>query len=502
MKKHIYYIGISLSLLTACDLDKDPISEFSEKNMEQQSKSSKIETKAQMKTQYEAIYSFMKQSGQEFWTLDLLQNTETRADNAYAGATTNSIVSIEEHSQDQSNSNIKRDWNKYLQGINLANAVIVNVDRVTDPTLTPTERKKWKAEARILKAWMLFDMVRFWGDIPIPSLEIPEISSGNIAQTYELLFPERKPVLEVYAEIKSNLEAALADAPEVQANDKFVLNKAVANALLAKVYAEKPIRNYSKTIEYCNAVESYGFTLLNDYADLFQLNEPGADGFSTDVKIRNSAESIFEITYSTGGQNWLTSLFGKNYINPKSRYDWAKWVTPSRDLITAFDAENDQIRKNQAIIWGQPSWSIYYPSDNYPFMYKIRSGANSVIKLRLADILLLKAEAYAALGDLQNATALVNRVRARVKLPPIAPNSQEEVKKAVLNERRLELAFEGHRWFDLVRNDMAIETINSLNTRDSGRLKMKYPLTEDTLLFPVPQSEIENNPKLTQNPGY
>lgn len=501
MKKHIYYIGISLSLLTACSLDKDPISEFNEKNMKQQSKA-KIETKAQMKAQYEAIYSFMKGAGQEFWTLDLLQNTETRADNAYAGATTNSIVAIEKHGQDQSNSNIKRDWNNYLKGVNLANVVIVNVDRVPDPTLTADERKQWKAEARILKAWMLFDMVRFWGDIPLPALEVPEVSSENIAQTYELLFPERKPVLEVYTEIKDNLEAALPDAPQVQASNKFILSKAVAHALLAKVYAEKPIRNYNKTIEHCNAVEAFGFTLLNDYADLFQLNEPGNNGFSTDVKVRNSAESIFEITYSTGGQNWLTILFGKNHINPNSRYDWAKWVTPSRDLIAAFDAENDQIRKNQAIVWGQPSWSTYYPSDNYPFMYKIRSGANSVIKLRLADIILLKAEALAHNGDVAGATALVNQIRARVALPPVAPNSQEEVKKAVLNERRLELAFEGHRWFDLVRNDMAIETINTLNSRDSGRLEMKYPLTEASLLFPVPQSEIENNPKLTQNPGY
>ena len=95
---------------------------------------------------------------------------------------------------------------------------------------------------------------------------------------------------------------------------------------------------------------------------------------------------------------------------------------------------------------------------------QIRSGANSVIKLRLADILLLKAEAHAALGQVQEAATLVNQVRTRVKLAPIATTlSQEAMKEAVLKERRLELAFEGHRWFDLVRNDAAISTMNTLN---------------------------------------
>ena len=136
-------------------------------------------------------------------------------------------------------------------------------------------------------------------------------------------------------------------------------------------------------------------------------------------------------------------------------------------------------------------------------MYKIRSGGSSIINLRLADILLLKAEAYAALGQTAQAAALVNQVRARVGLAAISSSlSQEQMKAAVLKERRLELAFEGFRWFDLVRNDKAIETMNSLNARDTGRLKQTYSLNENTVLYPIPQTELENNKKLTQNPGY
>ena len=499
MKRYIY-LAFSLATLTACSLDKDPISEFNEKNTTTEGKSSSaIENKAQMKTRYEALYAFVRGSAQEFWTLDFLQHAETRADNSYAGVKTSvNIASIEQNSQDAANAYIKRDWQKYLEAINLANVVIANVDKVPDASLTTTERKQWKAEAKIFKAWMLFDMTRLWGAIPIPAMEIPEISSENVEQTYKLLFPERTSVAEVYNIIRTNLEEALVDAPAVKANDKFFFSRAVANALLAHVYAEKPIRDYNKTIQYCAAVEADGFSLLPNYADLFQINDA-----KTDVKVRNSAESIFEITYSQGGQTWLPGLFGLNYTNPNSTYNWAKWVTPSRDLIAAFDAEGDTVRKDQAIVWGQPSWENYYPSKHYPFMYKIRSGGSSIIKLRLADILLLKAEAYAALGQTAEAAALVNQVRARVGLATISTSlSQEQMKAAVLKERRLELAFEGFRWFDLVRNDKAIETMNSLNARDTGRLKQTYPLNENTVLYPIPQTELENNKKLTQNPGY
>ena len=137
-------------------------------------------------------------------------------------------------------------------------------------------------------------------------------------------------------------------------------------------------------------------------------------------------------------------------------------------------------------------------------MYKTRSKYNSIIKIRLADILLLKAEAYVETGNLQAAAALVNTVRNRAKLadlPATTVSSKEKMADAVLNERRLELAYEGQRWFDLVRTGKVFSILNSLNTRDSGRLPMT-PVTEETVLLPVPQTQIDKNPNLTQNKGY
>ena len=150
------------------------------------------------------------------------------------------------------------------------------------------------------------------------------------------------------------------------------------------------------------------------------------------------------------------------------------------------------------------TWSNHYPSDAYWFMHKFPSKFNSIIKLRLADILLLKAEAYVATGNLTAAADIVRTIRARVSLPPLSASrtsTQEALAEAVLNERRLELAFEGQRWFDLVRTGKVYDVLNSLNSRDPGRLPMEA-VTENTVLLPVPQSQVELNPNLEQNPGY
>ncbi|MEI7503310.1 MAG: RagB/SusD family nutrient uptake outer membrane protein, partial [Paludibacter sp.] len=187
-----------------------------------------------------------------------------------------------------------------------------------------------------------------------------------------------------------------------------------------------------------------------------------------------------------------------------STYDWAKWYTPSRDLIAAFDKAGDTQRKNQTMVFASVIWSNHYPSKNYPFMYKYRSKYHSVIKLRLADILLLKAEALVEQDKLPEAAAVVDIIRTRALLPNLVAGtvaSKALMQDAVLNERRLELAFEGQRWFDLVRTGKVFTVMNTLNSRDIGRLPMS-PVTEETTILPIPQPQIDKNASMTQNPGY
>ena len=129
---------------------------------------------------------------------------------------------------------------------------------------------------------------------------------------------------------------------------------------------------------------------------------------------------------------------------------------------------------------------------------------SSIYIMRLAEIYLLHAEALACTGDLAGAAGYVNRVRSRAKLadlPASAQASQEAMIDAILKERRLELAFEGFRFFDLARHDRIIEVHNSVNAKDSY-WQIRKPLTETRIFLPIPTSALEQNSALTQNPGY
>ncbi|MDP4240601.1 MAG: RagB/SusD family nutrient uptake outer membrane protein [Bacteroidota bacterium] len=493
--KLAYFIAITL-LISSCDLKRDPVSDFSELTIggkDSTGSTVKFKTRAEMKTQYDYMYNQLTgNNGVEGWTADLLVYNETHADNAYRGATDVELTQLEQQKQDGINKNINRDWNYYFSIIAAANSVICNVDSVPDQTLTQAERKQWKAEGLILRSMMYFDLVRLWGDVPLIAVEPPAITAANITTVYPLYYPPRDSVQKVYRQIIKDLNFALepGGAPNIDPTNKFKFSKTVANALLAKIYAEKPVRDYAKTIQYCTEVEK-DVSLVSNFGDLFDMNSS-----NTDVKNRNTSESIFEINFSGGGL-WFTWLVGVDLSDPNSKYDWAKWLTPSRDLMAAFDNAKDVVRKKETIITADVTWSNEYPSKGYPFMWKYRSKFHSVIKLRLADLLLLKAEAYVAQGDIASATALVNRIRTRAKLTSLSAVTADDV----LNERRLELAFEGQRWFDLVRTGKVIDVLNGLNKRDSGRLPMNV-VTEDKTLLPIPQPQIDKNPSMVQNPGY
>jgi starch-binding outer membrane protein, SusD/RagB family len=504
--KNIFKYSIIIAsafYFASCTLDESPISSYSELTIggsDSTGTSVKYSTRAEMLTQYEAIYNLLKKNaGLENWSLDFLVITDTHADNSYRGAADAELTQLEQQKQNGINKNIERDWNGYYSLVTAANRVICNVDSVPDPALTSAERKQWKSEALILRSWMFFDMVRLWGGIPLILTEPPAINAQNIQEVYPLYYPGRNTVGEVYDQIIKDLNFALeaGGAPAINPANKFIFSKTVAHALLAKIYAEQPVRDYSKVIDYCQKVEQ-DVSLVTNYVDLFSVNDS-----KTDAKYRNTSESIFEIPFSDGA-NWNTWMFGIDATDPSSKYDWAKWLTPSRDLIAAFDKEGDAVRKKATIIFASVDWSNHYPANNYPFMHKYPSKFNSIIKLRLSDILLLKAEAYVGQSDIASAASIVNRIRARVNLPALnssATSSVSSMADAVLNERRLELAFEGQRWFDLVRTGKVFEVMNTLNSRDEGRLPMDI-VTQDNILLPLPQSQIDINPNLVQNPGY
>ena len=495
-------LGLFIFLFTACNLDYDPVSQLSEKTLGTKDTTG-TEIKYKDRDAIQAVYKSMYQrmtGQQEHWYLDYLLFAECRSDNAYAGTTGAEVVPVETNNLDASNSVIARDWNRYLGDIALANSIISNIDLVPDPSLTTAERNRWKAEAKIFRALMMYDMVRWFGNFPVITQEAGRITADNIKEVYPLYFPKANTPKEAYAQIISDLRSSLDFAPANNNADKTVLSKTVARALLTKVYADKLVQNPDSVIYFADQVLADGISLVNNYSDLFGMNAS-----TTDAKARNTSESILELQYFTGSGNWVTWMFGRDLLDFEFYFTWAKWVTPSRDLIKAFDDAGDVKRKNESIVFYQTSWSNYYDSKSYPFMYKIRSNVNSIIKLRGADILLLKAEALARKNQLSQAAQVVNIVRKRVNLPDLSAastSSKESLLEAILLERRLELAFEGQRWFDLIRFDKLESVMNTVNQRDVGRLPQARAFTEDSKLLPIPQPVLDENTNLVQNPGY
>ena len=506
MKLRYIFYGLTSGLLfglSSCSLNYDPIDTYSDVTEGVTDTGTKVvfKDKAAVESHLTTIYNQMRDR-QEHWYVDLLLISDSHADNAYAGTTGAEVLPFENNSIEGSNSVLERDWNRYLEDVARANKLICNIDLVTDNSLTTAERAQYKAEAMIFRAMVMFDMVRLWGDFPVITTVADDITSENIEDVYEQYFPAQNTELEAYQQIEKDLLAAIQHAPDNTAGNKTLFTKSVARTLLAKIYAEKPLRDYSKVIRYCDEVKADGFELVKDFSDLFGMNAAG-----TDAKARNTKESILEAQFTPGSGNWCTWMFGRDLVNWNNNFTWAKWVTPSRDLINAFKKEGDQIRFQESVVYYDCNWSNYYPSDNYPFMYKCRSANSSIIKYRYADVLLLKAEALIMQDtpDLEAAAKIIDEVRERAGLGELSSSVRKDrdaMITALLNERRLELAFDGQRWFDLVRLDKVEEVMNAVYAKDSGRKSQVYAFDKNSYRLPIPQSVIDANDKIEQNPGY
>ncbi|WDF68153.1 RagB/SusD family nutrient uptake outer membrane protein [Sphingobacterium oryzagri] len=506
MKRYFIYSIVwitGIATLASCSLVRDPLEAYSDvtEGVNEAGEYVAFKDKAAVLSHRQSMYDQIRDR-QEHWYLDLLLVGDAHADNAYAGTTGAEVLPFENNSIEGSNSVLGRDWGRYMEDVARANKLIVYVDSVDDNSLTTAERTLYKAEAKIFRALVYFDMVRLWGDVPLITTVARDITSENIGEVYESYFPMQSTEKEVYEQIQQDLLEALPHAPANNAQDKTRFSKSVARALLAKIYAEKPLRDYNKVIQYADELAADGFALEQDYSNLFGMNAG-----NTDAKMRNTSESILEGQFFAGNGNWVTWMFGRDLTNYNSNFTWAKWVTPSRDLINAFQQEGDQVRLNQSVVYYQTTWSNYYPASNYPFIYKLRSAVNSIIKYRYADILLLKAEALIQRDspDLTAAAAIIDQVRARVNLAPLPAatrGNRAALLDALLKERRLELAFEGQRWFDLVRLDRVEPVMNAVYAKDSGRRAQVYPFTNYSYRLPIPQSILDQNPNLKQNLGY
>lgn len=490
MKKiYILIVTVSLFSLTSCDdfLDLQPISEETSANG--YNTASQIE--AALVGSYESFQSA------EYYVWDNINYSDVRADNAYAGGDNPELFAVDKLQITPTSSRLYKNWSNIYNAIAKANLVLLKVDGVNDVNFTEERRKQIKGEALFLRSYHYFTLVKLWGGVPL----VTKYSTS--ADPASVKIP-RNSVDEVYAKIIEDLTLAATFLPDTY-GDNAAVNKAratsgAAHALLAKVYAQKPNPDYQKVLDNIIALEksTAKYTLIN-YNNLFN----GSD--------YNNAESIIEVQYTGANEG----NYGPQLLLPPSVSgdSWRKFVTPSKNLIAAFDEQSDNVRKNASIKYESAPWVDEYwgnaTGSVIPFAYKWKSASgfastNRQYLLRYGDLVLLKAEAYNELNDIPSAATEVNRIRERVNLPKLTDaqkSSKEVMRQTILKERRLELFQEGHRWDDLARFNLLVTTMNSLIETDlrNGN-QINYNMTTAKILLPIPQQELDRNPALVPNP--
>ena len=476
--------------ITGCSkiLDKKPIGEIDASTIDDPSAGGSI-TAEEAEQLLSGAYNDMYWDGEEYWAFDRTTNGDAMADNAYAGSDNPANHAIDLFTTNSLNGNVERNWSRLYTSIGKLNETIDKVSKATDVALPPERRNQILGEARALRAINYFELVRLWGDVP---LILQPIVTTNTKTIFESVAIPRSPVAVVYDSIIVDLEYALTNVRNVsEVPSKQIISKGIVNTMLAKVYATIEPHDWDKVNQYCDAVIADGYTLLPDYDFLF------------DGQHKNSSESIWEITY----EGWGSGTYGLWIKDMYIGGGWPKFNTPSHDLVRAFEAEGDDVRFNSSIQWVDYSgqWvDPYWPMNNLPLINKVRGGdISNFIIYRFADILLLKAEALTELNQLDDASGAqfyLNKIRNRVGLANTTATTQADLRLAIEKERQLELAFEGYRWFDLQRTGRALAVMQ--NAKKANNEPLNYPIQQFRLLYPVPQNEIDRNPRLTQNPGY
>ena len=514
MKKILSYVAVFSLVVAAssCSLEKFPETMYAENNTSGTGDAeTAINTRELLEGQLTAMYNYMKGDFQNYW-YQLIVLAESRADNAYGCPGETKTMAVEQNQLDSDNEFAATMWNYSMNAVDYANQVICNIDLVkeNDPSLTEKEYQEWLSEALCWRAYIWINMMQMFGEIPMLTEIPPAINADNIEEVYPLYFPSRVSKETVGEQIVKDIEEyACKYAPDMDASNKFKITKGFAYGLMARFYSMREFRDWSKVVSACEAVEGMGYSLCDKYGDLWAYTTG-----DTGMAAMNTRESIFEVqwTSQTSG-SWMWMMFHRNAYVPGDSFSWAKWCTPSRNLTKAYDAEGDTERKNASVVYDECGWSYHYPSDEYAFMHKFPTNVTPVYLMRLAEIRLLHAEALANTDDPGGAADIVDEIRGRAgigKLTAAQRASADLMREAVLHERRLELAMEGFRWFDLMRygDDYSklFEICDGVNIKGSASydsyFQTRRAMNDNRVLMPVPTSVLEDNTNIEQNLGY
>lgn len=415
------------------------------------------------------------------YAFSFLGITEMTSDNADKGSSPTD-TGTDKHLLDgltytSTSPSIRAMWTQWYKTIGRATLAIEYTmgHEMSDQAL----KERLIGECKFLRALNYFWLIRSFGDIPLQHVDLVN----------------RAPVAEVYAFIEQDLKEAIAALPnksEYAVSDLGRATKGSAQGLLAKVYLYQ--KKWQEAADMANTIVTSGeYDLEPDYATVWRAStENGVESlFELQARGEIIAHGIHQYSQTQGARG-------------PSGWGWG-FNNPSEDLLNAFNAEGDDIRRDATIIFaGETLWDGREVSDaveNPRYNEKAYSSANAgsgdgdknIRILRFAEILLIQAEALNELAESSAALTPLNRVRTRVELDPIEVTDQSQLRQIIWDERRLELAMEHDRWFDLIRTGQAASVMTAHGKPfEVGKHE----------LFPIPNDQLIQTPEMTQNPGW
>jgi len=399
------------------------------------------------------------------------------------------------------NTFVKDMWKYSYAGISKANTAIIKIPEIH---MDATVQARLLGEVKFLRGLYYFNLVRFFGDVPlITNLESIEDAMGP-----------RTPVEEVYRQIIEDVTFAadnLPRRPEQSASDAGRANQGAAKILLGKIYLTKG--EFQKAVDVLAEIveheATHGFGLHADYGSNWKKGT------------ESGMEAVLYIEYA--GPPYLTNgemaMAGPKYSIPESLgiSGLNEADIPTQELYDQFDDKDTRKAVNfktefQHFTTGEIIRSSIPLSGKF-WVEGIESADLCDVNvhiIRYADAILMYAEALNEIGESDKALNQLNRIRERAfgdTSGNYAPMSQDEFRKVILHERRLEFPHEGHRWFDLVRTGTLIERMREhsayeASVAESNKTDLAKNLKDHMVLMPIPQSELDLNPELVQNPGW
>ncbi|PWJ44755.1 RagB/SusD family nutrient uptake outer membrane protein [Sediminitomix flava] len=450
-KTYIYLLCSMLGTfgMTSCEeqLDLTPYSTIGENNF--------FENEDEIEAAVVGTYSALQDLTNIAWTMEGVVD-----DNSSPGSE-GSYGDLDKFTNDPSTSFMNDYWGLSYSVISRANMVLANVDLIEDEA----KRNALKAEVLFLRSYAYHNLVQLFGNVPLVT---------NVIAFDDYSFFDNVAASDIYEQIKVDLLFATENLPSSYGGDaEGRATKWAAKGIYAKVLLSSGDKSGAMQ-QLKDIIDSGEFSLMDDYASIFSSEMNQEVIFSTRYDAGNGEHQTFSYTFSSKG------VFGGVKVTSEFLN-----IHEDGDLRAAASMAEDN---GKVII------------NKYNSVGSIEQSGVDFVILRYADVLLLYAElANQATALDPMAIQYVNDIRDRAGLAALTFESQTQLDAAIALERRIELAFENHRWFDLLRYGNAIEVMKEHLAAEG----IDSPISAHNLLFPIPQVQITlSRGQLVQNPGY